>query len=154
MPDPYYGATIDGVRGKLPHRTISTTTKPNQAQVDQFLTEISNRVAARIGAVDTILDVDRRAQITAAAQGLVHLGAASLTEAAGAPEHADSEAQTSYSSWLWARFESGLTELGKTADGLVPPDTTDDPDLSAGSPVWSFPNTLAHGRATTSWESW
>lgn len=148
MPDPYYGATVAGVTGRLPDRVINTTSKPTTAQVDQFLTEIANRVAARIGAVDTILDATRKAQITASAQGLVHLGAASLTEAAADPEQTDANAQSSYAQWLWERFESGLDELGKVADGLVPPDTTDDPSLAAGSPVWSFPNTLTYGAAT------
>lgn len=154
MPDPYYGATVAGVQARLPDRTIDGSSKPNTTQVDGFLTEIANRVAARIGAIDTILDVTRKAQITAAAQGLVHLGAASLTEAAGAPEQADANAATSYAQWLWERFESGLDDLAATAHGLIPPDTVDDPTLSAGSPVWSFPNTPAYGLASTHWERW
>lgn len=154
MPDPYYGATVAGVAGRLPDREFTTTSKPTAAQVDVFVTEISNRVAARIGAIDTITDATRLAQITAAAQGLVHLGAASLAEAAGAPEQADANAATSYAQWLWELYQSGLDELAASTAGLIPPDTEDDPTVQAGSPVWSFPNTPGYGRATTSWESY
>lgn len=151
---PYFGATIEGVAGRLPDRTFTDLTRPTEAQVGRFIIEIAARVSARIGAVETVADAGRKAALLTAAQGLVHLGAASMAEAAGAPEQADANAATSYAQWLHERFKEGLDELAATAKGLVPPDVPDDPSIGAGSPVWSFPNTLAYGRSTTSWESY
>lgn len=151
---PYFGATIDGVTDKLPDRQFTDVTKPTEGAVGRFIMEIAERVSARIGAVDTITDTARRASVLGAARSLVHLGAASWAEAAGSPEEAEADNASTYASWLWAKFQEGLNELATTARGLIPPDTPDDPSIAAGSPVWSFPNTVAAGRATTSWESY
>lgn len=149
---PYFGATIDGVKDKLPDRTFTDTTKPTEAAVGRFIIEISGRVSARLGAIDTISDDARRASVLEAARSLVHLGAASWAEAAGAPEEAEADNASTYATWLWTRFSEGLDELTQTAYNLVPPDPVDNPETAAGSPVWSFPNTPAYGMATSHFE--
>lgn len=149
---PYFGATIDGVSGHLPDRVFSNASRPTEADVGRFIMEIAARVSARIGAVDTITDTSRRAAILSAARGLVHLGVASWAEAAGMPEEAEADNASTYSTWLWHRYTEGLDELAASAYRLIPPDVPDDPTIAAGSPVWSFPNTMAYGQSTSHFE--
>lgn len=103
-----YGAVVEDVRGLLPHRSISAASRPTAAQVAAFLAITSNWVANRLGDV-TGLTPAQQAAAVANARGLAALGAAALTEEAGAPERAGM-ADAGYGGWLWARFKEGIDE--------------------------------------------
>jgi hypothetical protein len=138
--DAPYGATIGGVAALLPWRTFTDSSRPTQAQVQGWLAgEIGGMVAARLGPIDdaAVPDADRRARLQIAARGLVHLGTASLAEAAGEPEALERET-SAYAAWLWARFEDGLASLEVTVDAAVAgPGEAGVGEL--GEADWSFP---------------
>lgn len=134
-----YGVNLDGVRSFLPHRPIDVDTEPSADQVTAWLDEIGARVAAKVGDLALIPDekADVRDRLELLARGVVHMGVASLTEAAGAPESAGDA--SAYSTWLWERYASGLEELDAQVQRL-----TDSGELELGEvveqlPAYSFP---------------
>lgn len=140
-PVPPYGATVEQVRGLLPHRLISATSRPTAAQVAAFLSITSAWIAARLGDT-TALAADVEAALVANATGLAVLGAAALTEAAGAPERTGM-ADGGYAGWLWDRYKEGIDEeleaLGKATDagpGDIPAPVGDRPATIAPDPLF------------------
>jgi hypothetical protein len=151
-----YGATLDGVQGHIPLVTIDGADAPSTADVQRFMDGITNRVAARIGPVETITDPERAGVLVAAARALVHLGAAAQTMGAANPVLASPVAGVSYADWLWKQFQAGLDELAnmEAGGGNTPGPGPGDEFSEYRLPVWSFPNTVRLGKATTHWEKY
>jgi hypothetical protein len=149
-----YGATMKGVRSLTPFTVIDATTNPSAADVWGFIGDIANRIAASVGPLEAVTDVARRTALLRDAQGLVHLGAASLAMGANNPVLASPVEGVSYASWLWNRFSEGLKDL-KAAEGVGGSGDgsgTGDEFNAYKLPLWSFPNTVRTGRATTPFE--
>lgn len=112
-----YAGSVDGVRALLPHRVIDVTSKPTQAQVDTFVGAIRALVASRLGPADLLSDLyfdgtpGRRDRLLAAADHVIELGAAAMTEDAMSPERADPTSGSRYGAVLWERHRQALTDL-------------------------------------------
>ncbi|KWW97404.1 hypothetical protein LI90_4376 (plasmid) [Carbonactinospora thermoautotrophica] len=141
-----WGASVDGAAALVPEATIPDTLQPGQrgvtrAQVEQWVTDLCQRVLVRLAGWERIRDDARRAAVQAAARDLVHQGVASYIEGARHPERAGLS-ETSYAAVLWRRFTEGLEELAaQVAEWLADPDdATPDADVEAASaPAWCFP---------------
>lgn len=134
-----FGASVDGVRALLPHRTLGPTSKPSEAQVETFLDGGSGWVRARIGAT-------RAGELDAAseddplrdwARSLVELYAGAFTEDASFPERA-APGETTYGGVLWERFLRGLDELLE-AMGLPVEPGAGEPGAAVGAVLTNFP---------------
>lgn len=149
-----YGASLAGTKAHIPFVVIDDTTSPSNADVQRFMDAITNRIAARVGPIESVTDTDRAAVLVAAARGLVHVGAASQAMGAANPVLASPVAGVSYADWLWKMFEQGLDELAATegAGPGGPGGPPGDEFTEYRLPSWSFPNTVRTGRATTPFE--
>lgn len=147
-PDPYLGATIDGVAHFVPGLTITNTGKPSIADVTAFIALVAGTVdahlARRLAAVDAlavrgvIAAADAEAWLDRARQ-LVELGAASFTFDAAHPElAAASETNQRYGAVLWGRFTDGLVSLADQVDAFLADHETQ-PGGDEGGPGVSGP---------------
>lgn len=109
--DAPYGASVPGVRGLLPHRTITNASKPSEEDVARFLSGIGGKVYARVArALAAVEDTDETAELTELARQSIELGAAAMTEDAAFPERAG-VAGTGYGEVLWVRHRDTLADL-------------------------------------------
>lgn len=115
-----FGATIEGVRGKLPHFLIDRTSNVTIRQVDGYLDDISAQVSFRIGDyTHTIADQGLVGRVTAMAKYVVELGAAATAQDAGFPANA-SPNQSEYGTKLWERYNAALVELVQVVNDATP----------------------------------
>lgn len=128
-----YGQTLDGVRALLPHRSITTTSTPTEAQVTAMLNAAAAWVEAR---TQGRLELAEHASARPLAGHAVELYAAAQAEDATFPERAD-RASSSYGSVLWDRFRQALEDL-LGALGLSGEAVT----TTAGAPAYAFPEPL------------
>lgn len=137
-PAPPYGASVDGVRGLLPHRTLNPASKPSEGNAARWLVQQGARVRARIGVAYDALGVDERAGVDVLAAGVVELAVAAMVEDAAYPERAG-VASTGYGEVLWARSREAWGDLlaalgvdeGEAGTGQA-----------AGEPAFTFPEPL------------
>lgn len=118
-----YGATVDGVRDLLPHRTIDATSKPNEADVVGYLAAVGARVAVRLGPSSGWAAGTVEADVITAARGLVELGAGAYTDDASFPERASTVGSSRYGAVLWERYKDGLDELVRVVRPPAAPGT-------------------------------
>lgn len=135
-----YGATIGDVGAFLPHKVISPTSKPSDAQVRQFLVITTNRVVGRLGELAGYPQPVQDATVMAAA-GVAAMGAAGLTENAAAPERGG-RSGTAYGDWLWAEFLKGIDELLEELGKATEVAGEDVVPAVAAAPAGSFPDPL------------
>jgi hypothetical protein len=115
-----FGATVEGVRGKLPHFLIDRTSVVTIRQVDGYLDDISAQVGLRIGDyTHTIADQGLVGRITAMAKYVTELGAAATAQDAGFPANA-SPNQSEYGTKLWERYNAALVELVQVVNDATP----------------------------------
>jgi hypothetical protein len=133
-----FGASIEGVRALLPHKTIGPTSRPTEAAVETYLEGGAGWVSARIGPGNTALLVadDPR---TEWARSLVELYAGAFVEDAAFPERA-APGDTSYGGVLWERFLRGLDELLEAlGEPVEPGGEGEEPGAVVGPLLYSFP---------------
>ena len=136
MPD--FGASVDGVRGLLTNVTIARATRPNEAQVGEWIDQFTARVSARIDAAGgyTGLTTDQVGTVTQAARQLVELAAGSFAVDAAHPDRA-AKADTRYGAVLWQRYVEGRDEL--LADLAAMHDQADSGAGGDEAPIGAFP---------------
>lgn len=135
-----YGATLDGVRGLLPHRTLNPSTKPSEEHAARWLTSTSGRVATRIRRVYDLLDDEGKHDVDVLAANVVELAVAAMVEDAAYPERAG-VADTSYGAVLWTRHREALGDL-YAALGIDDGDAGVGSDATVGAPSFVFPEPL------------
>lgn len=110
-PEANYDATVDSVRGLIPHRRITDASKPSTEEVEGFLAAIAQEVALVVEELEargySATSVTRARTF---AKGLVALGAAAMTEDAAHPERTG-RAGSSYGEVLWERYTGRLTSF-------------------------------------------
>lgn len=135
-----YGATVEGVRDLLPHRTIDASSSPSEADVTGYLVAVGARTAARLGPPTSWpADVDP-AVVNDAARGLVELGAAGYTDDASFPERASTVGSSRYGAVLWERYREGLDDLVRIVNPPAGPgavNTTGRPAIHTAPPLFT-----------------
>lgn len=139
MPFPY-GATFDDVTPLLPHRRWTPGTKPDQGDVEQFLTSVGEGLGIIVDPAPPGASPEVVLRLTALAKRATVLGAASHAEAAGTPERARPNETSSYAEWLWDRY----LEAVELAQGFYADVLTGEVVVGAGDvdaePAWAFPD--------------
>lgn len=105
-----YGATLDGVRGLLPHRELSAASQPTATQAEALLDRASGWVAARVGGAIALLPEAEAVRATELARTAVELGGAALIHDASHPA-TTGRGDSAYGPLLWTRFREALADL-------------------------------------------
>lgn len=136
--DDTYGVNFEDVRRYLPHRRWSPdSVRPNQADVEFYITEVSSILGVAIRPLPGVEDQANR--LLALAHRAVALGAAAHAEAAGMPERAKPNETSSYATWLWECWEEAMSQARAFADAIAPGEDPAGTDPQALEPAWSFP---------------
>lgn len=115
-----FGATLAGVKAKLPHLSITYATQPTKIQVEGYIDDIATHVAFRIGAYSSVItDTDLVNRITGMAKYVVELGAAATAQDAAHPSHVGPN-ESAYGGTLWSRYEKALQELVDVVNNATP----------------------------------
>lgn len=110
----------------------------NDRQVQEWITDVANRLKTRLTAFHRIREDSRLyRRVAVAGHDLVANGAASYLYAAAAPEKAEQTDTTSYAEVLWRRFLTGLDELVEAFEDWVkenPDDLEPEPGMLSRLP--------------------